>query len=108
MGETGIQAGLDRLDRSRREPVELFLLVLDAVADGTIAVASVEELVLITAVWVDPSATDADLVFENNRAATAQALRAGQRSLPPVGEVLAVRDEPINGYYVPATLRGDG
>ena len=81
--------------------------VLDAVADGTISLASVEDLVLITAVWVDPSADDADLVFENNRAATAQALRAGRRSLPAIGDVLAVRDEPINGYYVPASLRGD-
>lgn len=82
--------------------------VLDAVADGTIPMASVEDLVLIAAVWVSPLAQDADLVFENNRAATTEALRAGQRSLPPVGEVLAVRDEPINGYYVPATLREDG
>ena len=81
--------------------------VLDAVADGTISLASVEDLVLIAAVWVDPSADDADLVFENNRAATAQALRAGRRSLPAIGDVLAVRDEPINGYYVPASLRGD-
>jgi 5,6,7,8-tetrahydromethanopterin hydro-lyase len=79
--------------------------VLDAVADGTIAAGEVDDLVLIAAVWVDPMARDADLVYENNRTATAAALRAGRRRTPSIDDVLAVRDQPINGYYVPRSLR---
>ena len=62
---------------------------------------------LSAAVWVDPPAEDADLVYENNRRATAEALRNGAAGLPDLAEVLAVRDTPINGYYVPASLRGE-
>ena len=81
--------------------------VLDAVADGTIPADQAGTLVLLAAVWVDPTAEDADLVYENNRRATAEALRNGAAGLPGLAEVLAVRDTPINGYYVPASLRGE-
>jgi 5,6,7,8-tetrahydromethanopterin hydro-lyase len=79
--------------------------VLDAVADGTIPADAVGSLVLIAAVWVDPAATDADRVYEFNRQATADALRHGATGQPDLADVLAVRDTPLNGYYVPATLR---
>ncbi|MFM8714873.1 MAG: formaldehyde-activating enzyme, partial [Actinomycetota bacterium] len=39
--------------------------------------ALLAQLVLIVAVWVNPSANDAALVFANNRDATALALRRG-------------------------------
>lgn len=81
--------------------------VLDAVADGTISAEAADRSVLIAAVWVDPAATDADLVYTNNRQATAEALRNGSARLPALADVLAVRETPINGYYVPASLRPD-
>ena len=62
---------------------------------------------LIAAVWVSPTAQDADLVYANNRQATAEALANGMANRPSIEELLAVRDIPINGYYVPATLRED-
>ena len=81
--------------------------VLDAVADGVLQAAELEYSVLIAAVWVDPSARDDDLVYENNREATATAIKNGRFHLPGLDEVLAVREIPINGYYVPRSLRGD-
>jgi 5,6,7,8-tetrahydromethanopterin hydro-lyase len=79
--------------------------VLDAVADGTIPVLLAEELVLIAAVWLSPKARDADLVYAYNREATAAALRAGAKGLPMMGELLAVRDQPFNAYWVAPSLR---
>jgi 5,6,7,8-tetrahydromethanopterin hydro-lyase len=81
--------------------------VLDAVHDGVIARDQLESLVLIVAVWVDPAAKDADAVYDNNRAATSAALSRGRPGELKVDEILAVRDSPINGYYVARSLRRD-
>jgi 5,6,7,8-tetrahydromethanopterin hydro-lyase len=80
--------------------------VLDAIAEGVIATSNPHpnELVLIAAVWVDPLATDADLVYANNRAATLLALRRGFADAP-LEELVALRNEPRNGYYHPPTAR---
>jgi 5,6,7,8-tetrahydromethanopterin hydro-lyase len=75
--------------------------VADAVADGIISAADAEAFVLIAAVWVNPAARDAALVYANNRAATKAALRAAARSLPELAEVLATRAEPSNPFYRP-------
>lgn len=75
--------------------------VADAVADGIISASDADDLVLIAAVWVNPAARDADLVYANNRAATTAALRAGARSLPDLADVLAARAAPSNPYYQP-------
>ena len=75
--------------------------VADALADGIIAADDADELVLIAAVWVDPAARDADLVYANNRAATKAALQAAARSQPSVADVLAARAEPANPFYRP-------
>ena len=79
--------------------------VLDAVAAGVIDPAWVDDLLLIAAVWVDPTAEDADAVYDNNRAATLEALRRGSTSDRSIDEIVALRDSPINGYYVPRSLR---
>ncbi len=81
--------------------------VLDAVNDGVIDGDQLEHLVLIAAVWVDPLARDADAVYDNNRAAMAAALSRGRPGILSIDEILAVRDTPINGYYVARTLRRD-
>jgi 5,6,7,8-tetrahydromethanopterin hydro-lyase len=79
--------------------------VLDAVADGTIPAHLAEELVLIAAVWLSPTAHDADLVYTYNREATAASLRSGANGLPSMDELLAVRDEPFNAYWLPPSQR---
>jgi 5,6,7,8-tetrahydromethanopterin hydro-lyase len=75
--------------------------VADAVATGVITADAAEGCVLIAAVWVDPAASDADLVYANNRAATTAALDAATRSLPDLADVLAARATPSNPFYSP-------
>ena len=72
--------------------------VADALRSGVIDPAEVRDLVLIAAVWVDPAASDAELVYRNNREATARALAAGATSEPSVEDVLAVTD-PWNPFF---------
>jgi len=76
--------------------------VADAVADSIISAADADELLLVAAVWVNPAARDAGLVYRNNRTATREALRAGAAGAPAVADVLAGRDFPANPYYTAA------
>ena len=73
--------------------------VLWAVADGIVARADVDDLVLIAAVWVDPVAEIEALVYENNRQATRRALEAGARGLPGLDDLLAVAERPENPFF---------
>ena len=75
--------------------------VADAVADGVISRDEVDQLALIAAVWVDPAASDAEAVYQNNRTATRQALAAGRANQPKVDEVLAARLAPRNPFFTP-------
>jgi 5,6,7,8-tetrahydromethanopterin hydro-lyase len=81
--------------------------VADAVADGIIGVADADDLLLIAAVWVNPEAKDADLVYANNRAAARGALQAGVAGAPGVGEVLDARDSPANPYFAPGRAQAE-
>lgn len=73
--------------------------VMWAVADDVIDDGDVDDLLLIAAVWVDPAARDASLVFRHNRSATHDALAAGSLRRPSLDEVMAVRDAPVNPFY---------
>lgn len=73
--------------------------VADAVAAGDIDGTIVDGLVLIAAVWVDPAADDDELVYANNRAATAGALAAGRAGAPTVSQVAAEADRPWNPFF---------
>lgn len=73
--------------------------VADAVAAGTVSPDDAVGLVLIAAVWVDPAAGDADLVFANNRVATAAALALGRAGLPSPDVALAQRDDAWNPFF---------
>jgi 5,6,7,8-tetrahydromethanopterin hydro-lyase len=75
--------------------------VLAAVADGVVLAAEVDALLLVTAVWVDPAADDEGSVYENNRAATLQALVSGRDLAPPLDALMAVRDKPRNPFFEP-------
>jgi 5,6,7,8-tetrahydromethanopterin hydro-lyase len=76
--------------------------VADAVADGIITPSEAGIAnVLIAAVWVNPAAKDANLVYRNNRAATRAALEAGVASTPAIADVLAARDRPFNPFFTP-------
>ncbi len=75
--------------------------VMEAVAESTIAEAEVPTLLLIAAVWVNPEAADEQVVFENNKASTLEALRAGRAARPAVADALAARADVHNAYFRP-------
>ena len=75
--------------------------VVAAVRDGDVDPTLADDLLLIVAVWVDPRAHDAGMVFANNRDAVAAALRAGRLREPTVATVLAA--EIWNPFYDPRT-----
>ena len=73
--------------------------VLWAVRDDVVSAGDVDDLLLIAAVWVDPQATVEELVYENNRQATRQALEDGLLRRPALDDLLAVRDAPRNPFF---------
>lgn len=73
--------------------------VADAVAAGDVSQDAVDDLVLIVAVWVNPQAEDADLVYRNNRTATATALHNGRALLPLAAEIEQYVASPTNPFY---------
>jgi 5,6,7,8-tetrahydromethanopterin hydro-lyase len=73
--------------------------VADAVSEGIISEADADQSLIIAAVWVNPAARDADLVYANNRTATREALRAGVEGMPSVAEVLVASNRPFNPFY---------
>lgn len=75
--------------------------VIDALAEGVLDASDVIGVVLICAVWVDPAARDAGLVFANNRQATLDALRAGAVGYPPPEDVVTARDAVWNPFFSP-------
>lgn len=76
--------------------------IADAVASGTISEPDADELVLLAAVWVDPSAADAAAVFVNNRDAIHGAISLGRAGLPAATDVVAKRHDAWNPFYRPA------
>jgi len=77
--------------------------VMDAVANGVIERALIDELLLIAAVWVAPRATNADAVYSNNREATRLALLAGKNRMPNVEEALKAAQSPFNPFFTPTS-----
>lgn len=73
-----------------------------ALDEGVIDPAEATELVLIAAVWVNPSADDAEAVYENNAAATLRSLRNGVAGYPSVTEFLEAARAPFNAFYKPS------
>jgi 5,6,7,8-tetrahydromethanopterin hydro-lyase len=73
-----------------------------ALEEGVIDRGQAGALVLIAAVWVNPSADDRQAVYDNNVAATLQALRNGAAGGPGIGEFLAAARTPFNAFYEPA------
>jgi 5,6,7,8-tetrahydromethanopterin hydro-lyase len=73
--------------------------VADAVADGVISAEEAEDLLLIAAIWVNPAARDAALVYQNNRAAIRNALENGAAGAPKIADILAARHEPANPFF---------
>ena len=73
--------------------------VLDAVADGLIEATG--ELLVLVAVWIDPSASDETAVRTASRAATRKALGTCVEGRDPraAGDLVARRDSLRNPFY---------
>jgi 5,6,7,8-tetrahydromethanopterin hydro-lyase len=74
--------------------------VAGAVRKGVVPEADAEALLLIAAVWVNPSADDENAVYANNETATLAALVAGRDGTPTVADVLAA-GAPRNPFFRP-------
>jgi len=72
--------------------------VMAAARQRVLRADELESLLLVAAVWVDPSANDEEVVFTNNEAATLAAITAGHEGLPRVADVLAA-GVPENPFF---------
>jgi 5,6,7,8-tetrahydromethanopterin hydro-lyase len=70
-----------------------------ALEDGVVDRGQAGDLVIIAAVWVNPSADDTQAVYENNLTATFRALRGGMSGGPGIDEFLAASRAPFNPYF---------
>jgi 5,6,7,8-tetrahydromethanopterin hydro-lyase len=73
--------------------------VLSAVADGVVPAEEADDLLLITAAWVDWAADDEEEVYENNIEGTREALSAAIEGRPALEDLLGLRDEPQNPFF---------
>lgn len=73
-----------------------------AIEDGTIERDALADLLLIAAVWVNPSADDPDAVYEHNTEATHAALRSGKEGGPSVDSFLEGARDPSNPFFTPS------
>lgn len=75
--------------------------VADALADGVISTEQADSHVVIAAVWVNPAADDAQVVYENNRESVRTALENGSLFLPKTDDVISARNTPTNPFFTP-------
>lgn len=75
--------------------------VAEAVSQGRVPRERVDDLLLIAAVWVNPTAESEDRVFANNSQATLDALAAGSARSPEIERVLDARSDPFNPFFRP-------
>ena len=85
--------------------------VLDAVRAGDIPRDAVDDIGIIVAVWLDPSAADADVaidhrvLFETHRAATAKAIHKAMKGEPSIDWLLENQDK-VGHYFHELGLDG--
>jgi 5,6,7,8-tetrahydromethanopterin hydro-lyase len=82
--------------------------VLDAVADDIIPKDDVDQLLILVAVWVDWQAENDDLVYQNNRTATRQAIERAVKGIPRVEDVLAARQMGARNPFLTGGVGHDG
>ena len=86
--------------------------VLDAVREGHIPKAKVNDIGIIVAVWLDPSAGDAktkidhEVLFRTHREATAKAIAKAMKNEPSIDWLL--KNQKKVGHYFHELALGDG
>jgi 5,6,7,8-tetrahydromethanopterin hydro-lyase len=61
--------------------------------------SDIDSLVLIVAVWVNPSADNEEVIFTNNRDATYAALKQARDAGPDLNQARAAMTNPSNPYF---------
>jgi 5,6,7,8-tetrahydromethanopterin hydro-lyase len=73
--------------------------VADALRNGVIDVSQTNDLVIIAAVWLNPSANDEEEVFKNQHQAMLDALTNGKSGKPSAAEVMKAAENVANPFF---------
>ena len=71
----------------------------EALRTGIIDVKSTDDLVIIAAVWLNPSANDEEEVYENQRQAMIDALTNGKNGTPTAADVIKASENVANPFF---------
>jgi 5,6,7,8-tetrahydromethanopterin hydro-lyase len=71
----------------------------DALRAGVIDSAKTDDLVIVAAVWLNPSANDEEEVFRNQRQAMLDALTNGKAGKPTAAEVMKATEDVSNPFF---------
>ena len=71
----------------------------EALRTGVIDVNSTDDLVIIAAVWLNPSANDEEEVYQNQRQAMIDALTNGKNGTPTAADVIKASENVANPFF---------
>ncbi len=71
----------------------------EALRTGIIDVNSTDDLVIIAAVWLNPSANDEEEVYQNQRQAMIDALTNGKNGRPTAADVIKASENVANPFF---------
>ena len=71
----------------------------EALRTGIIDVNSTDDLVIIAAVWLNPSANDEEEVYQNQRQAMIDALTNGKNGKPTAADVMKASENVANPFF---------
>lgn len=71
----------------------------EALRTGIIDVNSTNDLVIIAAVWLNPSANDEEEVYQNQRQAMIDALTNGKNGTPTATDVIKATENVTNPFF---------
>lgn len=71
----------------------------EALRNGIIDVNSTNDLVIVAAVWLNPSANDEEEVFQNQRQAIIDALTNGKNGYPTAADVITATENVANPFF---------
>jgi 5,6,7,8-tetrahydromethanopterin hydro-lyase len=71
----------------------------EALRTGVIDAAKVDDLVIVAAIWLNPSANDEEEVYKNQRQAMLDALTNGKKGSPTAAQVMAAAENVANPFF---------
>ncbi|CAN2191970.1 COG1795 Formaldehyde-activating enzyme nesessary for methanogenesis [Candidatus Nanopelagicaceae bacterium] len=71
----------------------------EALRTGIIDVNSIDDLVIIAAIWLNPSANDEEEVYQNQRQAMIDALTNGKNGKPTAADVIKASENVANPFF---------